>query len=215
MNISESGKGKRISNAVIRRLPRYYRYLKELLAADIYRISSHELSERMHLTASQIRQDLNCFGGFGQQGYGYNVEYLCGEISKILGVDKGYTAVIVGVGNLGRALIGTPMFEKRGGSGEGLFDGNEDVVGKTYGNLTVRPASELASFCRDRGISIAILTLPRTAVPETARMLAESGVRGLWNFSNAELSLPDFPGVIIENVHMGDSLMALCYRLSE
>ena len=138
MNNTQNDKEKYISNAVIRRLPRYFRYLKDLLDADILRISSAELSERMHLTASQIRQDLNCFGGFGQQGYGYNVKFLYNEISKILGVDKGYSAVIVGVGNLGKALIGTPMFVKRGITVKGLFDVSPEIVGKTFGDLTVR-----------------------------------------------------------------------------
>ena len=203
-----------ISKAVIRRLPRYFRYLRELLAAGIMRISSGELAERMHVTASQIRQDLNCFGGFGQQGYGYNVKYLYGEISKILGVDRGFTAIIVGVGNLGRALINTPMFEKRGVAVKGLFDVAPKVVGSTYGRFTVQSIDEIHDFCRKNKVDIAILTLPKTEVYRMAESLAESGVRGFWNFSNAELCLENFPDVIIENVHLGDSLMALCYSLA-
>ena len=152
-----------ISKAVIRRLPRYFRYLRELLAAGIMRISSSELAERMHVTASQIRQDLNCFGGFGQQGYGYNVKYLYGEISKILGVDRCFSAIIVGVGNLGRALINTPMFEKRGVTVKGLFDVSPEVVGTVYDKFTVRHIDEIHDFCRTNGVDIAILTLPNRA----------------------------------------------------
>ncbi len=205
---------KYISKAVIRRLPRYFRYLRDLLSNDIMRISSKELSERMNVTASQIRQDLNCFGGFGQQGYGYNVKSLYSEISKILGVDKGYKAVIIGVGNLGKALINTPMFEKRGVKLSGLFDVDCDLIGKSFGQLTVMNTDDMETFCRENDISIAILTLPKTEVYDTAIRLASAGVKGFWNFSNAELSLPDYPDVIIENVHLGDSLMALCYEIA-
>ena len=205
---------KYISKAVIRRLPRYFRYLKELINNDIARISSKELSERMNVTASQIRQDLNCFGGFGQQGYGYNVKYLYGEISKILGVDRCHTAIIVGTGNLGKALINTPMFEKRGVSIKGLFDVAEDTVGKVFGEHTVLHADEMLSFCKENNIDIAILTLPKTEVYRTANILAAAGIKGFWNFSNAELSLEEYPNVKIENVHLGDSLMALCYSIS-
>ena len=203
-----------ISKAVIRRLPRYFRYLRELLAGGIMRISSGELAERMHVTASQIRQDLNCFGGFGQQGYGYNVKYLYGEISKILGVDRGFTAIIVGVGNLGRALINTPMFEKRGVTVKGLFDVSPNVVGSAYGKFTVQHIDEIHNFCKKTRVDIAILTLPKTEVYRMAESLAESGVHGFWNFSNAELRLDKYPDVIIENVHLGDTLMALCYSLA-
>lgn len=203
-----------ISKAVIRRLPRYFRYLRELLAAGILRISSGELAERMHVTASQIRQDLNCFGGFGQQGYGYNVKFLYGEISKILGVDRGFNAIIVGVGNLGRALINTPMFEKRGVTLNGLFDVYEEIVGTEYGKLRVQHIDEVYDFCRNNRVDIAILTLPKTEVYRTAECLAGVGVHGFWNFSNAEVRLEKYPNVIIENVHLGDSLMALCYSLA-
>ena len=212
--IKEKNGDKYISKAVIRRLPRYFRYLRELINSDIMRISSKELSERMGVTASQIRQDLNSFGGFGQQGYGYNVKYLYGEISKILGVNKSYNAIIVGVGNLGKALIGTPMFEKRGVTVSGLFDIASDTVGKKFGDLTVMNISEMSEFCKDNDIDIAILTIPKTEVYKTANVLAEAGVKGFWNFSNAELALENYPDVKIENVHLGDSLMALCYSLN-
>ncbi len=205
---------KYISQAVIRRLPRYFRYLRELLNNDIMRISSKELSERMNVTASQIRQDFNCFGGFGQQGYGYNVKYLYGEISKILGVDKSYSAIIVGVGNLGKALINTPMFEKRGVGICGLFDVAADTVGRKFGEHTVMHVDSMPQFCKDNNIDIAILTLPKTEVYQTAATLAEAGIRGLWNFSNTELKTDSFEGVMIENVHLGDSLMALCYSIA-
>lgn len=168
----------------------------------------------MGVTASQIRQDLNCFGGFGQQGYGYNVKYLYGEISKILGVNRSYNAIIVGIGNLGKALIGTPMFEKRGVTVCGLFDVSPDTVGKKFGELTVMDIKDMAIFCKDKNVDIAILTIPRTEVHKTANVLAEAGVKGLWNFSNAELALDAHPYVQIENVHLGDSLMALCYSLN-
>lgn len=214
MNNENEKNDKYISKAVIRRLPRYFRYLRELINSDIMRISSKELSERMNLTASQIRQDLNCFGGFGQQGYGYNVKYLYSEISKILGVDRNYKAIIVGIGNLGKALIGTPMFEKRGVKISGLFDASPDTVGKTYGEHTVLDVKNMESFCRKNGVDIAILTLPKTEVYKTANLLANAGVKGFWNFSNAELSLDAYPDVKIENVHLGDSLMALCYNLA-
>ena len=203
-----------ITKAVIRRLPRYFRYLRELLSNDIMRISSKELSERMNVTASQIRQDLNCFGGFGQQGYGYNVKYLYGEISKILGVDRGFTAVIVGIGNLGKALINTPMFEKRGVTVKGLFDVADGTVGQSFGKLTELDVSERCDFCSKGKIDIASLTLPKTEGYRTAESHAKAGVKGFWNFSNAELSLENYPDVIIENVHLGDSLMALCYSLA-
>ncbi len=203
-----------ISKAVIRRLPRYFRYLRDMLGAGIMRISSGELAEKMNVTASQIRQDLNCFGGFGQQGYGYNVKSLYGEISKILGVDRSYTAIIVGVGNLGKALINTPMFEKRGVTVAGLFDVADGTVGETFGEHTVMHIDSMPDFCKQNGVNIAILTLPKTEVYRTAETLAASGVRGFWNFSNAELELKNHPDVIIENVHLGDSLMALCYSLA-
>ena len=205
---------KYISKAVIRRLPRYFRYLRELIRAGIMRISSRELSERMNVTASQIRQDLNCFGGFGQQGYGYNVKYLYKEISHILGVDCGFSAVIVGVGNLGRALIGSPMFERRGVTIKGLFDTDEKIIGQSFGNLSVQSADKIADFCHNEKIDIAILTVPKTAAYDTALALSEAGVKGLWNFSNTEITLPN-GGAVIENVHLGDSLMALCYELAK
>ena len=201
-----------VSSAVIKRLPRYHRYLGDLLKAGKMRISSSELSKLMDVTASQIRQDLNCFGGFGQQGYGYNVRYLYGKISELLGVDEGYRAVIVGAGNLGRALAATHMFERRGVERVAIFDNNPAIIGKEIYGMRVHSVETLGDFCRKEKISIGVLTVPKAAAYEIAVTLADAGVRGIWNFANMELSLPDKP-VIVENVHLGDSLMTLCYDI--
>ncbi len=206
---------KKISNAVIRRLPRYFRYLRELMRNDIMRISSRELSERMNITASQIRQDLNCFGGFGQQGYGYNVKYLYNEISHILGVDEGISAVIVGIGNMGKALVNNPLFEKRDIKVKGLFDTNPKVIGTSFGDLTVMDAKDMVKFCNDNFIDIAVLTIPKSAAQDTLNTLSQTGIVGVWNFSNAEISSPEGKDITIENVHLGDSLMVLCYEIAK
>lgn len=203
-----------VSPAVIKRLPRYFRYLRELLQNDILRISSGELSKLMHVTASQIRQDLNCFGGFGQQGYGYNVKYLYGKISEILGVTQNYNAIIIGAGNLGSALASSPIFEKRGVKLTALFDINSAVVGKVISGYTVKSMDTLESYISENPVSIAVLTLPKGAVRETAEKLSALGVKGLWNFASTEIELAD-SSVVIQNVHMGDSLMTLCYELTQ
>lgn len=203
-----------VSPAVIKRLPRYFRYLRELLRNDILRISSGELSKIMHVTASQIRQDLNCFGGFGQQGYGYNVKFLFGKISDILGATNGLSAVIIGTGNLGRALASSPIFEKRGVNLTALFDVNPDVIGTKISNFNVLPMSDIGKYMSDNKVDIAVLTTPKEVVCETAEKLAALGVRGFWNFTSQEIDLPQYD-VIIENVHMGDSLMTLCYELNQ
>lgn len=205
---------KQISPAVIKRLPRYYRYLRELIRNDVMRISSKDLADRMNVTASLIRQDLNCFGGFGQQGYGYNVKYLYNEISHILGVDKNFTAVVIGMGNLGSALSKNPLFEKRGVSLKGFFDISPEVIGQKVGHHTVMDMSYVCEFCKDNSIDIAVLTLPKAEAPAVAEMLAKAGVKGFWNFSNMELSLPQYD-VKIENIHLGDTLMTLCYELAK
>ncbi len=205
---------KQISSAVIRRLPRYFRYLRELIRNNIMRISSKDLAERMNVTASLIRQDLNCFGGFGQQGYGYNVKYLYNEISNILGVDKNYSAIIIGMGNLGRALANNPLFEKRNVRIRGLFDVSPNVIGTKVGDLTVMDMSDVSAFCRENKIDIAVLTLPKLEAPSAAKLLAKAGIRGFWNFSNMELNLPEY-NVKIENIHLGDTLMTLCYELAK
>lgn len=200
-----------VSAAVIRRLPRYHRYLGELLQKDKLRISSAELSRLMGVTASQIRQDLNCFGGFGQQGYGYNVKYLHQKIGELLGVEEGYRAVIVGAGNLGRALVASPMFARRGVERVAMFDVDPTLVGTVIEGIPVLPVEELVPYCRACNIHIGVLTTPRGAAAEMAEKLAEAGVRGIWNFSNVELNPGG--GVIVENIHMGDSLMKLCFAI--
>ena len=176
------------------------------------RVSSGELAARMHVTASQIRQDLNCFGGFGQQGYGYNVQYLYTKISELLGVGEGYSAVIVGTGNLGRALIRNSMFEKRGVDVIAAFDVDAQQIGRVISDVTVHPMSELESFCRKHTVDIAVLTLPKEHAAEVAHTLAQAGVRAFWNFTSTEIQDLE-PACTVETVHLGDSLMTLCYRL--
>lgn len=198
---------KTVSNVVIRRLPRYYRYLTDLLADGKTRISSKELSRKMHVTASQIRQDFNCFGGFGQQGYGYNVEYLRDSIAEILGIKNGRTMIIIGVGNLGRAVSGYSAFEKRGFKTTGLFDINETIVGKEINGLTVMHESCIDAFVRENKTDIAVLAIPHTGAQEMADKLVSAGIKGIWNFSHAELNVPQ--SVALENVHLSDSLMTL------
>ena len=199
--------------AVIKRLPRYFRYLGELLENDVTRISSRELSERMGVTASQIRQDLNNFGGFGQQGYGYNVEYLYNEIGKILGLENTYKVIIVGVGNLGQALANYTNFEKRGFVIKGLFDINPRLIGMSIRGIEIQDIDELEDFVKEHEIDIAILTLPKTKASKLGQHLARWGIKGLWNFSPIDLKVPKH--VIVENVHLSDSLMTLSYKLNE
>ena len=201
-----------VSVAVIKRLPRYHRYLGDLLRTGHLRISSAELSRMMNVTASQIRQDLNCFGGFGQQGYGYNVKYLYGKISELLGTKEGYRAVIIGAGNLGRALAATHMFQRRGVERIAMFDTNPDVVGTEIHGLPVYHADTLGEFCQKEGVSIGVLTLPKEAAPAVVDTLIAAGVKGIWNFANMEIA-SDRDDVIVENIHLGDSLMKLCYEL--
>ena len=184
-----------ISQAVIRRLPRYYRYLGELLESGVERISSNELSKRMKVTASQIRQDLNNFGGFGQQGYGYNVKYLYTEIGKILGLNEKHKFVIIGAGNLGQALANYAAFENRGFVLKGLFDVNPRLAGLTI-----------------RGVEIGVLTIPKTKAVEVANLLVDNGVKAIWNFAHTDLNLPD--NIIVENVHLSESLMRLSYNIT-
>jgi redox-sensing transcriptional repressor len=201
-----------VSTAVIKRLPRYHRYLGDLLREGRLRISSSELSSLMNVTASQIRQDLNCFGGFGQQGYGYNVKYLHAKISELLGVNEGYRAVIVGAGNLGRALAATHMFERRGVRVVAMFDVDPAVVNTAISDIPVYDISSLGEFCRRESIDIGVLSVPKEAALEVSIAMVDAGVRGLWNFANMELCVPR-EGVIVENIHLGDSLLQLCYEL--
>ena len=202
-----------VSPAVIKRLPRYFRYLREHLHHDILRISSSELSEMMNVTASQIRQDLNCFGGFGQQGYGYNVKYLYGKISDILGVSSNFNAVIIGAGNLGHAIAGSNMFEHRNMNLIGIFDVAPAIIGKKIADYRVMDMAELPAFAKKRPIDIAILTVPKEFAQETAQTIANIGIKGLWNFTSTELDLK-VHGIMVENVHMGDSLMRLMYEIN-
>lgn len=202
---------KKISTPVLRRLPRYYRHLDELARAGIEKISSKELSKLINVTASQIRQDLNCFGGFGQQGYGYNVRSLRDSLAEILGVTKRYTAIVVGVGHLGQALANHNTLTRSGVDLMGLFDVSPDVIGTEVAGHTVQGIAQAARFCSENSIDIAILTLPKNEASAVANMLAEAGVKGFWNFANTELTVA---GVSVENVYMGDSLMKLCYDVS-
>ena len=201
-----------ISRAVIRRLPRYYRYLGELLENGVERISSGDLSKRMKVTASQIRQDLNNFGGFGQQGYGYNVKYLYTEIGKILGLEEDHNIIIIGAGNLGQALANYTAFEKRGFILKGIFDVNPRLQGVSIRGVPVRMMDELKTFIQNNDVEIGVLTIPKEKAIEVANLLVDNGVRAIWNFAHTDLNLPD--NVIVENVHLSESLMRLSYNIS-
>ena len=203
---------KEISQAVIGRLPRYLRYLGELKDDGVERISSQELSELMRVTASQIRQDFNNFGGFGQQGYGYNVEYLYQEISRILGLDRTHNFIIVGAGNLGRALGNYLNFERRGFLFRGIFDNNPDLLDQNVRGIPVRPMDEMDQFVRDNDIDIAVLAIPKNSAVDVADRLAKNGIRAIWNFAHVDLHMPD--GIQVENVHLSDSLMKLSYNIN-
>lgn len=203
--------GREISQAVIRRLPRYYRYLGELLENGVERISSNDLSMRMRVTASQIRQDLNNFGGFGQQGYGYNVKYLYTEIGKILGLDENHSMIIVGAGNLGQALANYAAFEKRGFVLKGLFDVKPELNGIEVRGVQIRMMEEIKDFVRNNDVEIAALTIPKEMAVEVASMLVDNGVRAIWNFAHTDLNLPEH--IIVENVHLSESLMRLSYNI--
>ncbi len=202
-----------ISDSVIKRLPRYYRFLGELKSSGMTRISSRELSQRMGLTASQIRQDLNCFGGFGQQGYGYNIEVLQFEIGRILGIDNPKNTILIGMGNLGRAVTMHINFESKGFRLVGLFDAKESLVGQVVKNLPIRSTASLDEFCRENLPEVAILCIPKTAAKAISEQLIKLGIKGFWNFSHYDLTL-NHPDIKVENVHFGDSLMTLSYRLS-
>ena len=204
---------KQISKAVIKRLPRYYRYLGELLEDNVERISSNDLSKKMRVTASQIRQDLNNFGGFGQQGYGYNVKYLYTEIGKILGLDIVHPMIIVGAGNLGQALANYVEFEKRGFKLVGIVDVNPVLEGLAVRGSEIQMISDLPFFMKENNIEIAILTLPKNKARDMAEILIENGIKAIWNFAHIDLDTPD--DVIVENVHLSESLMTLSYNLSQ
>ena len=202
-----------ISFSVIKRLPRYYRFLGELKANGIIRISSKELSQRMGLTASQIRQDFNCFGGFGQQGYGYNVEQLHREIGSILGVHSGHKAIILGAGNLGRLVSNQIPFENKGFSLIGIFDRKESLTGQMIKGIPVRHINGLDEFCKENLPEMAVLCIPPESARELVPLLIKLGIKAFWNFSHYDVAL-NHPGVAVENVHLGDSLMTLCYKIN-
>ena len=205
-------KDSNISLPVIRRLPRYYRFLYDLKENGVSRISSRELSQRMRLTASQIRQDLNCFGGFGQQGYGYLVDQLYEEIGRILGMDQLTKAILLGLGNLGTAVGNHIDFKARGFNLIGLFDDSPALVGDTRADMTIRSTDELEEFCLREKPEMAVLCIPKEAAPRLVEKLVACGVKGFWNFSHYDI-LHDYPDAIVENVHMGDSLMTLSYHM--
>ncbi len=203
---------KGISQAVVSRLPRYLRYLGELKENGVERVSSQELSTLMNVTASQIRQDLNNFGGFGQQGYGYNVDYLYTEIGKILGLDREYNFIIIGAGNLGRALGNYLNFERRGFIFKGIFDKNPALKGTEVRGVGVRLIDELEDFLKNNEIDIAVLTIPKTGAVGLVDTLVNNGIKAIWNFAHVDLDVPE--GIQVENVHLSDSLMKLSYNIS-
>lgn len=203
---------RKISRAVISRLPRYHRYLGDLLEEGVERISSNDLSKKMQVTASQIRQDLNNFGGFGQQGYGYNVKYLYTEIGKILGLDKTHNFIIIGAGNLGQALANYASFERRGFILKSLFDVNPRLEGMSIRGVQVRMMDELVDFLANNEIEIAALTIPKSKAVEVADLLVANGIKAIWNFAHTDLTLPK--DVVVESVHLSDSLMQLSYNIS-
>ncbi|MBR3789902.1 MAG: redox-sensing transcriptional repressor Rex [Clostridia bacterium] len=206
-------KNEQVSTPVIKRLPRYHRYLEELKRQGVVRISSKELSARMGLTASQIRQDLNCFGGFGQQGYGYNIEQLYNEIGNILGLSSKFKAVLIGAGNLGHAVATHLRFEDRGFDLIGIFDNNPNVIGQQIGNKTVLDSDILEEFCKEHNPSVAILCIPSEFADTTAKKLVSLGIKGFWNFTQYDIAT-NYKGIAVENVHLGDSLMTLCYQIN-
>ena len=204
---------KKVSLAVIRRLPRYYRFLNDLLDKGITRISSKELSDKMNVTASQIRQDLNTFGCFGQQGYGYNVEILLEEIKEILGINRTYNLVILGAGKIGQALLNYSKFEKRGFNFIGVFDIDEKIIGTNIKNLKVQHIDELNGFVDKNNVDIAIIAVSASNANDAYKYVVDCKIKGIWNFSNIELG--DEDGIVVENVHLTDSLMTLAYMLND
>ncbi|WP_411335265.1 redox-sensing transcriptional repressor Rex [Ruminococcus gauvreauii] len=206
--------GKGISKAVITRLPRYYRYLGELLENGVERISSNDLSKQMKVTASQIRQDLNNFGGFGQQGYGYNVRFLYNEIGRILGLDHVHSMIIIGAGHLGQALANYVKFEKRGFKIIGIFDINPNLKGSMVRGIGIQMLDELPKFLEEYTVEIATLTIPKDSARDVAELLVANGIKAIWNFAHIDLNLVLPSDIIVENVHLSESLMRLSYNLT-
>lgn len=202
-----------ISPSVIKRLPRYYRFLEELEASGMTRISSASLSAKMGITASQIRQDLNCFGGFGQQGYGYNISSLKNEIGKILNIDTQKKLIVIGVGNLGKAIASHINFAEKGYELIGLFDKKESLVGQSVRGLPIRHTESLDDFCREHHPVTAVLCIPKESAKEIAYKLVKLGIKGFLNFSHYDLSLT-YDNIVVENVHFGDQLMILSYNIN-
>ncbi|MBQ4128409.1 MAG: redox-sensing transcriptional repressor Rex [Ruminococcus sp.] len=205
---------KQISMPVIRRLPRYHRFLTELESQGVERISSNQLATIMRSTASQIRQDLNCFGGFGQQGYGYPVTALKEEIGKILGINQGFKAILLGAGNLGRAVATHMNFQQQGFELSAIFDKSDDVVGTMLRGITIMSDDEIENYVNNNHIDAAFLCLPRNSVKPLIDKLYALGIKNFWNFSHYDIK-NDYKDVVVENVHLGDSLMTLCYRINE
>ena len=203
-----------ISRSVITRMPRYYRFLKRLSVEGLDRISSAELASRMGLTASQVRQDFNYFGDFGQQGYGYNVTQLRDEIGKILGIDKQHTLILVGAGNLGKAIFRHIKFNELGFTLIGVFDSNPDIAVSDTGGIEILDSALLPGFCEREHPDAAIITVPESAAPEVVAALWQAGVKNYWNFSHYDIDA-DFPNATVENVHLNDSLMTLCYNITD
>ena len=203
----------RVSDAVVRRLPMYYRHLRELEKAGIIRISSQELGERMNLMASQIRQDINCFGGFGQQGYGYHVSNLKERIGEILGLHHEYHVIIVGAGNIGRAVANYSGFDREGFHVQAVFDVSPALVGIDVHGTIVQPMDKLDGWMKTHAVDIAVLSVPASSAQEIANQLVAGGVRAIWNFAPVDLNLPE--GVAVNNVHLSDSLHILSYRMNE
>ncbi|MFL0253016.1 redox-sensing transcriptional repressor Rex [Clostridium neuense] len=206
-------KKKNISMAVIRRLPKYHRYLNELVKNDVDRISSKELSEKIGFTASQIRQDLNCFGDFGQQGYGYNVKELCKEIDIILGLTKEYNTIIIGAGNIGQAIANYINFEKLGFSLKGIFDINPKLLGLKIHDIEIQDIDNVDDFLKNNNVNIAIICVPRKSAQKVAEIIIKNNVKGIWNFAPVDLVTPE--DVIVENVHLSDSLLTLSCLLKD
>jgi redox-sensing transcriptional repressor len=202
-----------ISMAVIKRLPKYHRYLAELLKNDVDRISSKELSDKIGFTASQIRQDLNCFGDFGQQGYGYNVKDLYNEIAGILGLTQDYKTIIIGAGNIGQAIANYTKFDRLGFSLDGIFDANPKLLGLRIRDIEIKDIDELPQFLKEHKIDIGIICVPQNSAQKVASSLVENGVKGIWNFAPTDLVLPD--DVVVENVHLSESLLTLTYLLKD
>lgn len=204
---------KKVSEAVIKRLPRYYRHLSQLLEGNIDRISSNELAQRMNITASQVRQDLNNFGGFGQQGYGYNVKMLHTEIGNILGLGQELSCVLIGAGNLGHAVANYTNFSRRGFKIKGIFDNNPEIIDSEINGISVQSVGKVTSFIKEHHIKIAMLTIPANSVKELIDDIIAAGIKGIWNFSYLDMEVPS--DVALVNVHLSDSLMTLAYKLNE